>query len=161
MTASDGVSSEHETLRAVLRAIRRRRGLGPRDVALAMGLPLRTYQHFEAGPSQFNLDRIKAFAKATDSDPYAILAAMMIGSPAFAVRTIDNKLISVLVEGLRHFDERLGDAIARLEVGRLIAAFLKAFDDLEGELRAQDAQTRLWMDGAADAPPTTDEPPED
>ena len=126
--------------------IRRHRGLRQIDVAAAMGLPLRTYQHFEAGRTYLDFERIKAFALATDSDPHAILAAVMIGSPAFALRSTDNKLTSVLMTALRRFDERLGDDVARFEVGRLIAAFRRTFADLEADLAARDAQAKIWFD---------------
>lgn len=149
---SEALDLERDTLTTALRAIRQRRGLRARDVAQAMGLAPRTYQHFEAGRSQLNWARIREFAKATDSDAYAILAAVMIGSPDFAVRCMDNKLATVLLVGVRRFDARMGDAIALFEVSRLIAAFRKAFDDLEADLAARDAQSRAWMEG--------DDPPE-
>ncbi|WP_374346561.1 helix-turn-helix domain-containing protein [Phenylobacterium sp.] len=147
MSSTNALQSESKILTAALRAIRRRKGLRVKDAAAAMGLPLRTYQHFESGRSQLDFDRIKAFARVTDSDPYAILAAVLIGSPAFAVRCMDNKLASVLVVAVKRFDERVGDAIPHIEVGRLIAAFRKMFDDLETDLQDRDDQARAWLEG--------------
>lgn len=147
MSQTGAPPTDTMTLTAVLRAIRRRRGLRVKDTAAAMGLALRTYQHFESGRSQLDFERIKAFALATDSDAYAILVAVLIGSPEFAVRCMDNKLASALIVAVKRFDERVGDAIPRLEVGRSIAAFRKMFDDLESDLRTRDEQSRAWLEG--------------
>lgn len=145
MPGPDAPPSERDTLAAALRAIRRRRGLRGAEVARAMGLALRTYQNFESGRGGLDWDRIRAFADATGSDPHAILAAVMIGSPDFAVRSMDNKLASILVAAVRRFDARLGDGLCRIEVGRLIAAFRKLFDDLETDLLAREAEARTWL----------------
>lgn len=146
MSALRADPAERATLSEALRLVRKHRGMRQIDVAEAMGLPIRTYQNFEAGRIHLDFEKIKAFAAATDSDPHAILAAVMIGSPAFALRSTQNKLTSVLMTALQRFDERLGDDIARIEVGRLIKAFRKVFADLETELAARDAQTRRWFD---------------
>lgn len=146
MSALRPAPAESAILSEALRLIRKRRGLRQVDVAKAMTLPIRTYQNFEAGRIHLDFEKIKAFATATESDPHAILAAVMIGSPAFALRSTENKLTSVLMTALRRFDERLGDDIARIEVGRLIKAFRKTFDELEAELAARDAEARDWFD---------------
>ena len=66
----DAAFPSHSALLATaLRAIRRARGMRSSEVAEAMGLQLRTYQHFEEGAGPFDLDRIRRFADATDSDP--------------------------------------------------------------------------------------------
>jgi hypothetical protein len=145
MSTSEAPAPEPNTLTAALRAIRRRRGLRAHDVALSMGLPLRTYQYFASGRSQLDWERIKAFATATDSDAHAILISVMIGSPDFAVRCMDNKLASVMVAAARRFDARVGDRLSSFEVGRLIAAFRKMFDDLETDLAAREAEAADWL----------------
>lgn len=136
---------ETKVMSQALRAIRRKRGLRAAQVAEAMGLPLRTYEHFEAGRAKLNLERLDAFADATQSDPYAVMAAVMIGSPQFAARSSDNKLMMVLMLALRRLDERLGDDISRLEVGRLVAAFRRTFTDLETDLAERDAAITKWL----------------
>lgn len=141
--------SEEAVLSAALRMIRRRRGLRAADVARAMNMPLRTYQHFEAGQSPFDLGRIRKFAEVTDSDPHGIVAAVMLRIPDLAVRTMDNKLVSVVMTSTRRFDERVGDGISKLEVGRLIATFRRAFGDLETELSDREAQVRDWFGGGS------------
>ncbi|WP_421931839.1 helix-turn-helix domain-containing protein [Phenylobacterium sp.] len=145
MSALHAVSAESAILSQTLRLIRRRRGLRQIDVAKAMGLAPRTYQHFEAGRTHLDFEKIKSFAAATNADPNAIVVAVLIGSPAFALRSIDNKLTSALMTALRRFDDRVADDIARIEVGRLIAAFRRIFTDLETDLAARDALADSWL----------------
>lgn len=160
MPASPTPSPDDVALAAALRMIRRRRGLRAEDVAKAMGLKLRTYQHFEAGQSPWNPDRLRRFALATDSDPMAILVAAVLQAPGLALHAMDNKLVSLLMAGLRRFDERLGDDLARIEVGRLIAAFRGVFAALEAGLAERDALTEQWLGDPdpADRPTPRDEP---
>lgn len=89
-----------ELLSAALKAVRRHRGLLAREVARAMNMPLRTYEHFESGHGRINLDHIHRFARATDCDPLGILVSVRMGSPAFAQRTVDNKLMLVFLIAL-------------------------------------------------------------
>ena len=70
---------------------------------------------------------------------------MLIGAPAFAARTIENKMMAVLIAGVQRFDERLGDDIARIEVARLIAAARRLFDDLEAEVVQRDEEAWTWL----------------
>ena len=110
--------SKNTTLSETLKLVRQRRGLSASDVAQRMGMPLRTYHHFEGGYAQLDVERIRRFADATDSDPHAIIAALALGSPEFAVRCMDNKLATILTIVLQEFDEETGDAIADLDAGR-------------------------------------------
>ncbi len=93
---SDRPRSQNEILAAALRLIRLHRRMKPAEVADAMGMAKRSYEHFEAGKGKINLERIHRFAEATDSDPYAIIDCMALGSPEFAVRCADNKAMLAL-----------------------------------------------------------------
>lgn len=132
-------------LSETLRLVRQRRGLSAVEVARRMAMNIRTFRHFEAGKTQLDFARIRAFADATDSDPYAILAAVMLETPAFAAHTIDNKIMTVIMAGVRRFEDRLGDRMARIEVSRLVAAFRKVFDGLEAELLEREAEAQAWL----------------
>lgn len=133
------------TLKAALSAIRKQRGLRALDVAKAMGLPLRSYEHFEAGVGQLNLERLFLFADVTDSDPYAILHAVQFGSADFARRCADNKLATILALALQDFDRDLGDRIARLEGAVLIGHFTAVFRDLADYADQRDATAAAWL----------------
>ncbi len=50
--------SQSETLSSALRLIRAHRRMKSAEVAEAMGMALRSYEHFEAGGGRINLERI-------------------------------------------------------------------------------------------------------
>ena len=130
---SDDPPSQSEMLSQALKSLRKLRRLRPNDVARAMGMPLRSYEHFEAGRGRLNLDRIHQFAEATDTDGFAILACLSLKSPAFALRCADNKLMMILMLALQDFDEGAKDDIARLDASTVIGMFRRLFQDLATE----------------------------
>ncbi len=140
-----GLQSDKTPISEVLRSLRRRRGLRSVDVASAMGMPLRSYEHFEAGAVRLNPERIHQFAEAIGVDAFAIFAALDMGSPAFAVRCADNKFMTVLIMTLQNFDANAGDDIARLAASTLFASFTRCFDELASQASAQDAFVEQWM----------------
>lgn len=159
MASPRACSVESAILSEALRAIRRRRGLRQAQVARAMGIALKTYQNFENGRTEVDVARIKLFARTVDCDANGLIAAVLVGSPNLALRSADNKGVTVLMTALGRFDERIGDDFARIEVGRFIAAFRKVFQDLEAELAGRDAQTRAWLEGVEPAEPIDGEGP--
>lgn len=137
--------SLNATLAASVRLIRMHRRMRTAEVARAMGMAPRSYEHFEAGGGKVNLERIHRFAAATGSDPYAILAALAFGSPEFALRCADNKLMSILMVSLKELDEDAGDAIADLEALPIINAFTRATKDLAAHAVRRDAAAEAWL----------------
>ena len=138
-------SSPNAVLAATLRLIRAHRRLRTVDVAQAMGMALRSYEHFEAGGGRVNIERIHRFAEATDSDPYAILAALNLGSPAFGLRCADNKLMTIVMVALQEFDADAGDAIAELEALPIINAVTRTFRDLAAQSVRRDDRAQAWL----------------
>jgi transcriptional regulator with XRE-family HTH domain len=139
------VTSPSATLAQALKALRRLRGMRPVDVARAMGMPLRSYEYFESGRGRLNVDRIHQVAQILNADAFAILAAMEIRSPAFAVRCAANKLMTILTMALQDFDAGGQDDIARLDPHTLISAFTQVFDGLTKHARERDAFVERWM----------------
>jgi transcriptional regulator with XRE-family HTH domain len=117
------------------RAVRSARASRAHDVAERMGLALRTYEHFESGGGRLNLERIFAFAAATDSDAFAILTAALIQAPELAARSARNKLVLTFMLALKEFDSEVGDDIDLLETGVLLGAFTQMFTSLAGEAK--------------------------
>ncbi|WP_292120624.1 helix-turn-helix transcriptional regulator [Brevundimonas sp.] len=138
--------SQSETLSSALRLIRAHRRLRAADVARAMNMALRSYEHFESGGGRINVERIHRFAEVTDSDPHAIFAAMALGSPAFALRCADNKLATILAVVLQEFDEEAGDAIAELEPLTIINTFTKALRDLAAQSVRRESAADAWLE---------------
>lgn len=138
--------SQSETLSAALRLIRAHRRLRAADVAKSMNMALRSYEHFEAGGGRINIERIHRFAEVTASDPHAILAALALGSPAFALRCADNKLATILAVVLQEFDEEAGDAIAELESLTIINTFTKALRELAAQSVRRESAADAWLE---------------
>ncbi len=143
--AAPTADNDLELLPAILKAIRRRRGMGVSEVAKAMGIGIRTYADFEAGRSHLNVSRIHHFARVVGADPYAILVALEIKSPNFALRCADNQLMTIFVMALQEFDARSQDNIARLDPRTLIAACQQFVDGLIEKSIELDAHLERWM----------------
>jgi len=140
-------------LSQALKALRRRREMRQPEAAARMGMRPRTFEHFEAGKGPLNVDRIHDFARALNADPHAILLALEIGSPAFAVRCAENKLATIIVMALQDFDEANGDAISQLDAQTLRSSFERLFKDLGELARARAALADNWL-----KPPPEGEP---
>lgn len=157
---TDTVLSRQAALSQALRRLRRLRGFSPGQMSQAMGMQRRTFEYFEAGRGKINVDRIHQFAKILDVDPYAILAAVEIRSPAFAVECADNKLMTIFMVTLQDFDARTGSSIARLNAATIVSGFTRIFDAFAREGADAEEFVEDWL-GARDTPisvdPTTDD----
>lgn len=128
-----------------LRLIRSHRRLRAADIAQRMNMALRSYEHFESGAGRLNVEKIHRFAEVTNSDPHAILVAISLGSPQFALRCADNKLATILVVGLQEFDEEVGDAIADLDARTIINTFTRSLRDLAAQSVRRDVEAEAWL----------------
>ena len=143
------VEDDRRRLSAALRLIRTRRGLSAIDTAQAMNMSLRTYQRFEAGRTRVNIDHIHRFARATSSDPYAILMAIAISSPDYAWRVADLQFGAVFMISLQRFDRTYGDRVRDLDVHTVVALVTAFFDQLGAAVETA-TQARRWLaDGAS------------
>ena len=140
-------------LSQALKMLRRRRGVSVAAMAKALGMKVRTYQHFESGRSRINIDRVHQIARILNADPYAILAAVDLGSPAFAVRAADNKLMTVILMALKDFDAGSGDLIGQLDARILTTTFERTFAELATLARDRAATGERWS-----RPPDDEEP---
>jgi transcriptional regulator with XRE-family HTH domain len=118
-------------LAQALRQIRRYRGLSTAEAADLMGMDRRNYANFEAGKGRLNVARVLQFAQVTDSDAWAILAGVLIGSPRLALTAADNKMALVLFILLGEFESELGEAVREVDTADAVSAFRAAFKALE------------------------------
>jgi transcriptional regulator with XRE-family HTH domain len=132
-------------LSEAMRAIRRQRGLRASEVARAMGMPLRSYEHFEAGNGRISYERLVQFAKVTESDAAALLAAIPLRSERFPIRCADNKLMMILFIAVAELEEELGDDIMFLEAATLIGAFTRVKKELVQHVRNRDQYAEAWL----------------
>jgi transcriptional regulator with XRE-family HTH domain len=133
-------------LAQVVRSIRKQRRMKPSEVAKAMGLPLRTYEHFERGTGRMSYARIRRFALATDSDPIAIISTLPLGSAEFALNSIDNKLMTIAMGKLSDLHEELGPDVTFLGTSVLVSAFDKLCKDLIEHVRRRDQFAERWVE---------------
>lgn len=142
--------NQKDVLTAALRSIRKKRRLRTADIADRMNMPPRSYEHFESGAGRVNLEHLHRFAKATDSDAHALIACLALGSPEFALRCADNKLMTILMVALQELDRDYGDTIAALDVRTLVSTFTHVLDQLGdlAERREQDA--RAWLEAGVE-----------
>lgn len=134
-----------DLLSAALKAIRKERRMRSSEVARALGMPLRSYEHFESGRGRFTFDRIVRFAEVTNSDPLAIIAVLALKSPAFALRCADNKLMTIFMIAMSELNDELGDDIVFLEPGTLIGAFTRVTKDLAEHIAKRDLFAETWL----------------
>ena len=150
MSARVKVRRDGDLPAEALKLVRRHRGLTAPQVASAMRMALRTYERFEAGGSRLNVDYIHRFAVATNSDPYAIIMAVAVGSPELARRCADNKLVTTLTIGAQRLDHLIGDRMQFLEARAIIVAVCAMFDQLVAHSDEQQLATRWLKTGEAD-----------
>lgn len=144
--ASEDLERQSQLLSKTLKMLRGQRRLSARAVADAMGMPLRSYYSFEAGQGPLDIAKIWRFAEATDSDPGGIMDALMFGSPDYALRSMDNKIVSIQMGSFRRFNDRVGDRMTNIGPSILIEAFKRPFDSLEDHLDKRDESTERWLE---------------
>jgi transcriptional regulator with XRE-family HTH domain len=127
-----------------LKGLRRLRGARPPQMAADLQMSLRAYEHFENGKGRLNVDRIHAFAGLLNADPFAILAAFDIGSPDFALRCANNKLMMIFMSALQEFDAEAQDTIVGLDPLTLLESFTAFFSGLAAKAREQEAVISQW-----------------
>lgn len=138
-------TTRSKLLSRALRAVRAIRNAKPRQLAKALGLSLRGYQHFEAGGGQVNIEHVMRFARAIDCDPIGVLAAVQIGKPEFAAWVAQNKAMIAFMITLQEFAEETGEAMARLETTTWVSAYREMFKGLAEKARAAELQNAAWM----------------
>jgi transcriptional regulator with XRE-family HTH domain len=138
-------AAERSVLSEAMRRLRRQRGLRTTEIARRMDMPLRSYERLEAGQVAIAYDRITAFAAATGSDPDALVAAVLLNSPEFALRCADNKMMMILVRSLREFEMKVGDDILFLEPKTVINACARFFEQLHESILKRDLFAETWL----------------
>ena len=138
------------SLAQALREIRQVRGLSTAQISDLMGMERRNYANFEAGKGRLNLERVLRFAEVTDSDPWAILASVVMGRPRLAVEAADNKMLMAFFILLGEFEAQSGAALGAIETADAISAFAQAFKALESSLADKRARRAVeWLQEGA------------
>jgi transcriptional regulator with XRE-family HTH domain len=130
---------------ATLKGVRRLRNVRSPEMAARLHLSLRAYENFENGRGRLNVERILRVATLLKADPHAMLTALEIGSPDFAQRCANNKLMSILLLAIRDFDAKAQDAIVGLDPLFLMKAFSAFFDQLAEHAAEQQEVITRWQ----------------
>lgn len=147
--ASRPSPNHRAALAAALKGIREARRLRIADMARLMNMAPRSYEHFEAGRGPLDLDKLQRFAEVTNSDPFAILASVLMDAPEFAINTTDNKPLVAFMLALRQFHEDLRDDVILIESRVFVGAFRRVFQDLAEHVRNRDVSAETWLEAQA------------
>lgn len=153
-------------LSQIVKAIRKERHMTGAEVAVGMGVSLRTYQDFEAGRREFDFNKIRLFAKATRSDAVAILLAIYFNWPDLAVLLIDNKMATAFFIVMRDLFTEVGPRLSRVPAGLLVSGFRFIRDEVLKLFARQDASAEDYIERAINETYETpddsgDTPPDD
>jgi transcriptional regulator with XRE-family HTH domain len=141
------VTSGTSLLAEAIKSIRLKRGLKTATVAEKMGMPQRSYELFEAGGGKITIDRICAFADATDSDPFALILSPMFGSAEFAVDCADTKLPLIMMMMLEDFARERSGEIPYLDPPTIISGLEAVFRSLTAKLDDHEHFLEKWLEG--------------
>ena len=132
-------------LSRILKAIRNHRRMTVQQVADLMNMKKRSYERFEAGEGFLKIERVFAFALATDSDPYALWASVKYGASDFALACIDNKLVLLFVAHARQLFLAQGSDLGKLQAQSIIEALTPAFAMMTADLERARAAATKWL----------------
>jgi transcriptional regulator with XRE-family HTH domain len=152
--------AQSHVLAQAIKSVRLLRGRSTADLAKALGLSLRTYERWESGDAHLSFASVIRFAEVTDSDPIALVIAMIIRDPDFAVDAADNKLALMVVMTLADLHGVAGDKLRHLtktEIRKHLQVVLQALGTsaLQTSESADDwiaARLAAWSAIAVDGP---------
>ena len=118
----------------------------PIQVAAGMGIGLRTYEEFEAGRGRLDLEKVRLFGLATDSDAVAITLGLLFGSRDGAMRALENKASTILWIALQEFEEDVGDQMAVIPGSFVLESLRQAFVRLRDYLLKRDTSAERYLE---------------
>ncbi len=143
--ASEELRRQGQLLSQILKHVRDLRHLSARQVADAMGLPLRTYYNFESGSGALDIARVFRFGEATASDPAGIIEGLMLGSLEHALRCVENQAASIKLASFHKFEQKVGDRMTNIQPQFFIEAFKRSYDSLESHMDKTDQGAERWL----------------
>lgn len=118
-----GEPEARQNIARVMRVLRQTQELRARDLARAMGLPLRTYTNLEAGRAAATPMCLLAFARLVDCDPFALLLCAGGLDPGVVLACRRNKAVSIAVGAIQDLHAGRPNALAGYTAAELIGAF--------------------------------------
>lgn len=146
---SRALARQARLLRKVLWTLRKQeRRLSIEETAELMGIAPRTYQEFEIGTGKLDLNKVRLFATATRTDAIGIILALTFEDQELAVQTMDNKLLSTFWIAFKEFRQRVGARLMFVPPALFLAAFRRAFEEIEAYLTKRTESTEEWLERA-------------
>lgn len=141
----DERQEDRTVLAAAIRAIRTMRRMRASEVAREMGIPVRTYEHMEAGRGRYDFNRLRRFAQVTRCDIISLMTCVELRDPDFAVHSANNKAMTVMLHAFGELHEKLGSDFALVETRTLVGAAMRACKDLEEHFAKRDLFAEQWL----------------
>lgn len=146
ISPSSSLARQGRLLHTIIKAIREERRMRPPQVAAAMGIGLRTYEEFEAGRGRLDLEKVRLFGLATDSDAVAITLGLLFGSKDSAMRALENKGSTILWIAMQEFEEDVGDQMAVIPGSFVLETLRQAFNRLRDYLLKRDTTAERYLE---------------
>ncbi|MGH1557421.1 hypothetical protein ACRAWD_05460 [Caulobacter segnis] len=86
------------------------------------------------------------FASAARNDAIGNILAVTFDDPDLAVQTMDNKLLSTFWIAFKEFRQRVGARLMLVPPAMLLAAFRRAFEEVEAYLAKRTESTEEWLE---------------
>lgn len=137
-------------LSRTLKEIKKERRMTSIEIALKMGVAVRTYQDFEKGKGDFDLGKIRRFAKATRSDAIGIVLAVMYGNPRIAIITMRSKLLMTGWLGFLELWRALGDRLHLIPAAQILLGLRKMGEHLREYLDRRAGSMEVWLENSLD-----------
>jgi hypothetical protein len=114
-------------------------------MAKAMNVAPRTYEDFENGRTKYlNYERVFSFSRILNLDPTAILAALEMRAPEFALHCAANKLMMVHMTAVEDFYAATQDAVVALDALTLMEAYAAFYAGLAELARKRVEAANRW-----------------
>jgi transcriptional regulator with XRE-family HTH domain len=144
------LARQSRLLSRTLKEIKQERRMTSIEVAARMGIALRTYQDFEKGKGDFDLWKIRRFAKATRSDAIGIVLAVMYGNPKIAIVVMRSKFLMTGWLGFMELWRTLGDRIHLIPAAQVLLGMRKTGEFLQQFLDRRAASFEHWLERSLD-----------
>lgn len=142
------LARQSRLLSHTLKLVKQERRMTSLEVALKMGVALRTYQDFEKGKGDFDLSKIRRFAKATRSDAIGIVLAVMYGNPKIALITLRGKFLMTGWIGFLEVWRTLGDRLHLIPPAQILLGLRKMGEHLQEYLDRRAGSMETWLENS-------------
>ncbi|WP_395443834.1 helix-turn-helix domain-containing protein [Caulobacter sp. UC70_42] len=126
-------------LSKILEMLRKERGMSQEDVAAAMAMPIRTYSDFERGTRAYDFNKVRLFAKATNTDANAIHLGVQYNWPELPLLLMDNKMATAFFVLTRDLHTAFGPRLSRVPAALWVAGFRHIEEQIRKHFERQDA----------------------